>query len=347
MGAKKSIEEIKAMLFAVHGDTVTLNECTYKNMVTPCEWVDVKHGSWVGHPTRVLNGSMHPHNSAEKRKQTCMDRFGAPNPWGKNSLIRTKMQDECFEQFGVTNYSRTPAAIEKAKKTSLQKYGVEFAIASSTSIAKRKATCVEKYGVENPYAAESVKKTIKNTNLQRYGVDHNWKGENRTCKQTWIKKYGVDNPAKVPEIKTKIKTRLQTKEVQAKIHETKKKNGSFSGTSKPEETLFATLIAIFGKDDIERWTFVNIGEIDFYVKSINVYVQLDGVYWHGLDRHIDEIKKHKNKRDVVIERTFFKDIQQNKFFEKNNMKLVRILDVDLQKAIIDDCLLSFVTECLK
>jgi hypothetical protein len=27
--------------------------------------------------------------------------------------------------------------------------------------------------------------------------------------------------------------------------------------------------------------------VDFYVKSINTYIQYDSEYWHGLDRSID------------------------------------------------------------
>lgn len=136
-----------------------------------------------------------------------------------------------------------------------------------------------------------------------------------TCQE----KYGVSNP-------------VFNKEVIAKIHETKKKNGSY-GNSRIENS-FALYLEKFGV--VERQKVVNGWAIDFYINGI--YIQLDGVYYHGLDRPLDKIAEFKTSLDKNIYLTYLRDRKQDQWFADNSMKLYRITDLEaidyLEKSVI-------------
>jgi hypothetical protein len=105
-----------------------------------------------------------------------------------------------------------------------------------------------------------------------------------------------------------------------------------SGTyrkSKSEDQCYDLLCECFGADDVERQVRINDRwAIDFYIKSIDtyVYVQFDGVYWHGLDRPIELIAEHRTKRDVQIHKKWATDREQDAWFSERGMKLIRISD---------------------
>lgn len=123
-----------------------------------------------------------------------------------------------------------------------------------------------------------------------------------------------------------------TPEACVKRHKTMKKNNSYRKSS-PEDRMFEYLIEKFGEYDVTRNELVNSKwPIDFYIKSIDLYVQLDGVYWHGLDRPIDVIAEHKSKRDVQIHKKWKIDREQEQWFEKNKLKLMRITDVEFKNG---------------
>jgi len=61
----------------------------------------------------------------------------------------------------------------------------------------------------------------------------------------------------------------------------------------------------------------------------NVYVQFDGIYWHGVEREISELKEARKNGDKSANMQLlakYRDKYQNYWFEKNNMKLYRIIE---------------------
>lgn len=60
---------------------------------------------------------------------------------------------------------------EKAKKTNLEKYGVEFTTQSKKVKDKIKQVCLEKYGVEHISRIKEIKDKTKQTCLKKYGVE--------------------------------------------------------------------------------------------------------------------------------------------------------------------------------
>lgn len=87
---------------------------------------------------------------------------------------------------------------------------------------------------------------------------------------------------------------------------------------------------VFGYDDIEQQTLVKHGTkkpwlIDAYVKSLKTYVELDGEFWHGLDKPYEKL--HSNGKAA-----YDRDRRRDAWFEANNLKLVRITDKEFLAA---------------
>ena len=124
----------------------------------------------------------------------------------------------------TSNPAKRKEVTDKAKQTSLRKYGVTCALNTKTNIKarnekmfgtddstkaivdKRKDTCLDRYGVTHQMHLNSTKEKIRNTNVEKYGVDHAIKNEevkNKT-RETIQSRYGVDNVVNIPGTKTKM-----------------------------------------------------------------------------------------------------------------------------------------------
>lgn len=108
----------------------------------------------------------------EKFKQTCLERFGAENPYA-SEIIKEKIKKTNLEKYGVENALEAEEIKEKIKNTNLERYGAENPFASEEIKEKSKKTKLEKYGDENYANLEKARQT----NLERYGVEHNFQRE--------------------------------------------------------------------------------------------------------------------------------------------------------------------------
>jgi len=220
-------------------------------------------------------------------------------------LLFEKKQGTCIAKFGVSNTFQSEEKKKKMKDTSLQRFGVEHHLKSEEQKEKLRDTIRKKYGTDNVFQSDIIKDRMRNT---------------------WLKKYGVLNPMQNEEIKSKF----NHEEIQKKGHATKKKNKSY-GKSKVEDAFFSYLCERF--ECVERQVQIKDWCIDFKVNDF--YVQLDGVYWHGLDRDVETISKLKNSHDSMILKTKIRDEAQNQWFSSQNLKLIRVTDVDFINGKID------------
>lgn len=113
-------------------------------------------------------------------------------------------------------------------------------------------------------------------------------------------------------------------EAHKKRFETLKRTGQLF-TSRPEQELLKLLQEKFGIDDVEHHVYVDGYRIDFYVKSVETYVQLDGVYWHGLNVPYDELRGTPKEK-------FDRDRRCDLHFSQVGKKLVRITDIDVKEG---------------
>lgn len=115
------------------------------------------------------------------------------------------------------------------------------------------------------------------------------------------------------------------------------------GPTKPERKAWDILRSFFGDENVDYQAYVNGWMIDFYVKSIETYVQIDGIYWHGVGCNEFQLLTSGKSRDLKRLRTLYVDKKQNEWFTTNNVRLVRVTDVEM-KRLNDDSFISLVKE---
>jgi hypothetical protein len=232
---------------------------------------------------------------------------------------------ECADQ------SKKPGGIshKKFRNTNIEKYGVTAPAKNETIRNKMKKTNLEKYGCECSFGNEQVQNKSLETFLERYGVKYasQIEGMNEKRAITNLERYGCVCAMNAPQIVAKY----DLDAMMNKKYVTMKKNGTIGNySSKPEQKLFTLLQTQFNINDIEtqvklpqsnkRWIF------DFYIKSQNLWIQLDGIYWHGLNKELQLIKEMPGKHTNTIIKNFYRDREQEQWFQENNLHLLRITD---------------------
>jgi len=210
--------------------------------------------------------------------------------------------------------------------TMRRKYGDDYQakisakIQSSTSPDKRRArtlkarkTIFERYGVNS---AVEIPHVIRARESYQITPDVIAKR-----KATTFKRFGVESVLSLE----RVHALANTPNACHKRHATMRDNGSYF-TSKPENNFYEFLCEKFGKDNVIRQFEINSWPIDFYVKSIDMYVQFDGEYWHGLNRSLEEILRFKTPRDKTIHCKYQIDRRQDVWFKSTNRRLIRITD---------------------
>jgi hypothetical protein len=114
-----------------------------------------------------------------------------------------------------------------------------------------------------------------------------------------------------------------TPKARTKARKTMERKGKKQFTSKPENDVYEKCVEWFGR--AKRWCFIYAHKwmsIDLYIPSIDTYIEVDGVYWHGLDRSyeaLSEVTKKKYDNDRLLD----------EHCRTNNIKLVRITDKEV------------------
>jgi hypothetical protein len=104
-----------------------------------------------------------------------------------------------------------------------------------------------------------------------------------------------------------------------KTYETKRRNGSHK-ESAPERDCVAFLRDHFGDSDVERHVFVFGCSVDIHIVSLDVFIELDGVYYHGLDRPYERLTTNTRRK-------FDRDRRLDALFLERGMTLVRVTDL--------------------
>lgn len=159
----------------------------------------------------------------------------------------------------------------------------------------RKATVRERYGVDNVMQVEEIHERFNDSIREKYGVDniaHDPAAMQRRM-ETMLGRYGATSYLGSDEGQAAYealsierygyKNPMQSPEVIAKSLATRRRNGTFN-TSAGEETMYEALVDIFGADDVEREyrnDDVYPWNCDFYIKSRDMYIELNAHHTHG------------------------------------------------------------------
>ena len=267
-------------------------------------------------------------NNRKKAKETCIEKYGVENPF-QSDLIKEKTKETNLKKYGFESHNQNESVKNKVKESILKKFGTEVYTQSDDYkknkkiyLEKKKQTCIDLYGVDNPCKNLAVKAKMIATNNEKYGAD--FASQTNIVKekaiQTNLKKYGADFYSQsetyketLPKILNKTKETNLKKygadfysqsetyketlpEIQKKIYKTKKQNNSFN-TSEPELKLLKLLQDKFGFDDVlyqyqsKQYPFA----CDFYIKSLDLYIELQGTWLHGSEPFDATNVEHQQK----------------------------------------------------
>ena len=131
----------------------------------------------------------------DKVKKTCEEKYGG---MPMNSKERIEERKELFKD---EDYKKQ--WVEKHKKTSMEKYGVEHPMHLESTKNKQKQSMQEKYGVDHPYQSDEIMAKMKENNLKKYGVENVAQLPEVQIKmaKTTLERYGVEHYNELPEMK--------------------------------------------------------------------------------------------------------------------------------------------------
>jgi len=140
--------------------------------------------------------------------------------------------------------------------------------------------------------------TIKSveTNKRNHGGVHNWASKDpklngrATCKEL----YGKESFTQTIYFKQLFEDKEWVDKVNQKIYKTKKQNGTLKG-SNSEDIIYQALVYKFDFEDIdyqykdkERYNF----QCDFYIKSLDLFIEINFDPSHGFEPFDPENSKH-------------------------------------------------------
>ena len=270
-----------------------------------------------GHLKEYCSSKCANNNEAvrEKRKNTCLERYGVINAGGSKQSLE-KIKQTCLERYGVESSFQADFVKEKIKKTNNKKLGVNYPMQSNIVKEKSKQTCLERYGCEYTGQAEIKKLNCKETFLKHYGVDHNWKNKD--------------------VIKQCILNRFKNKIEINNITSSKEEQTCFEILSKKFKTIIRQHI------DEEKYPFY----CDFYIKDIDTWIEFNGFMTHGghpfNETDNDDINRlnylksldlsHKTPGNNLYNSTIYtwtvKDPIKRKIAIKNNLKYFEFFNIE-------------------
>ncbi len=106
-------------------------------------------------------------------------------------------------------------------------------------------------------------------------------------------------------------------------------NNQQSVISKSENRFHKKLIKIYGQENIKRQQPLFIKKVDFHILSLDLYIEFDGAYWHGLNRPLEQIINSPLEVDKGIYRNYLQDRELDKLCLENDKLLIRITDKEV------------------
>jgi len=109
--------------------------------------------------------------------------------------LRESAKKTLIEKYGVDHYSKTDDYVKKVKETSIDRYGVDNYSKTDDYVSKSKKTYMNRYGVDSYTKTSEYVDKSKKTCLDKYGVDSYVKTEEfkSRFRKTCLEKYGSDH----------------------------------------------------------------------------------------------------------------------------------------------------------
>lgn len=264
--------------------------------------------------------------NSNKAKQTNLQKYG-----NKNYVNSDKRKQTNLKKYGVENPYQSSTIKEKIKKTNLKKYGNEyyqsinefkekisnFMKNNSNIVEKRKKAMLEKYGVENSMMIQEIKE--KNQNARKNNIINNIFNGDRIKNKNIIPLFKKDE-----YIGSKEKYKWLCKTCNTEFYDyisdgfdprcpTCNPWGSSSYEKEVQDFLNNNNIQYLTNDR----TIIPPYEVDIYIPSYNLAIEINGLYWHS---------------DIYKEKEYHR--MKTNLCEEKNIKLVHIFEDELEQPKI-------------
>jgi very-short-patch-repair endonuclease len=235
-----------------------------------------------------------------KQQEVLMKKYGTANPLEVNGAV-DKRKKTCLEKYGSESFLASDIAKEKIAKTNIEKYGGRSPMKDSMVVEHRKQNCLEKYGVDSTNKIPEIRDKYEKTMLERYGSDR--KEILNKTKKTCIEKYG-ENYNEIFQKRAEDamiekygkKCSMQVDFIREKMLKTLSENVS----SKMEDSVYETLKDIYGEKvqhSVVQYDFI----LDFVlnIDDCKINIEYDGWYWHK-----DRLEADKRRNNFLINRGY-------------------------------------------
>ena len=245
----------------------------------------------------------------ETRKEKTIEKYGVEHT-SQLEKVKNKNKETCLINYGVDSFSKTNEFKNKSISTSLERYGVEHPMQLDNIKEKIKNTCLEKYGVTNSSKSEDVRNKMKANTLEKYGVEYivQTKSVIEKSSKTRIEKRFNQLKLEYPNLNI-IEL---PKEGIIKIHCDKCNNDYETNRSlfhlrmnryhsepclycnpvneyrSSYEKELSEFLSKYIEIKINDRDIVNGYELDIYIPSLKIGIEINGLYWHS------ELEKDKN-----------------------------------------------------
>lgn len=287
---------LRDKLLSIKNDTVC--RClTCGNIMSWPKYLAARHycssqcGNNSPHKIQATKTATQTDEVKRRRKQTCIERYGVTNPF-ESAIIQDKVK--CSQN---KLYGGNPSSNESVKE-------------------KRKQTFQERYGVVNPMQLDSVKEQAARTMLEKYGEGFKTT-HSRNIKHQYILSLGIDctveesnnisigNPYR-PISKELIMAKLGKSEMTLDL--VKQNYTHFypvahryglmksKAVSSPARQICDWLDEMGVVYQTNNRKLISPQEIDIFIPSHNIGIEVNGYYWHDAFRTGDNAY-HSRKTD--------------------------------------------------
>jgi len=292
----------------------------------------------------------------KKRADTNLERYGNENVF-QNDSVKEKITQTNLDRYGVENPMQDISIKQKAKLTVQTRYGVDNVMQHSDIIEKNHAdrnydlaatrgmkTKQEKYGNQNYCNIEQIKKT----NLKKYGNENPAKNAvvrkkisnnlKKTFVQRYKEKYNIQiDENYVPSTYNNVTCLKCGNSYQARIL-----NGQISRCIVCKPLKYSNIEFEIG-EYIESLGFeiqrsdrkiLDGKEIDIYVPTLNLGIEVNGLYWHVEECDKDKFyhynkTKLANEKNVKLIQIFSDEWDKNKDIVKSRLKSITSKNINI------------------
>ena len=262
--------------------------------------------------------------------------------------LSNRQKESIINKYGVDSTNKLQSVKDKKKGIFIERYGVDNPMKDINFKSKHKNSIKNKYGVDNVMKDDNIKLSHKDSVIKKYGVDNVFKSEiiKDKIKDTNMFNLGVYYPTQSELVKTKIKNITLNKllvkypfiksidndilecycntcdknyNITRILLNERNREGyglcticnkiGINNISESEKELLKYVQSLV--DDVKEndRSVLNNKELDILIKSYNLAIEFDGLYWHS------ELYKDKNYH-----------LNKTELCEEKNIQLIHVFE---------------------